>query len=102
MGIAGSAAAIKICVITAGIKKCKLIIMKKKTKHDKIALLAKTRFNTVEVLISKDLIDSNISHDEFISVHNVFKEYDDMKEETKICNKYVRYNQADTISFVSA
>ena len=44
-------------------------------------LLAKNKLNTVEVLISKALIDSNISDNEFIVINNVLKEYDDMKEE---------------------
>ena len=35
----------------------------------------------MEVLISKALIDWNISHDESVLIHNVLKEYDDMKEE---------------------
>ena len=35
----------------------------------------------MEVLISKALINSNISHDEFALV-NVLKEYEDMKIET--------------------
>ena len=45
VGIASSAAIIKICVITAGIKSCKSIIKKKKKKHDKIVLLGKTKLN---------------------------------------------------------
>ena len=49
-------------------------------------MLAETKLNTEEVLISKALIDSNISHDEFVSVNNVLKEYDDMKEEIKTSN----------------
>ena len=44
-------------------------------------LLAKNKLNTVEVLISKAFIDSNISDNEFIVINNVLKEYDDMKEE---------------------
>ena len=40
VGIASSAVGIKICAITAAIKKYKSIIMKKK-KHDKIALLGR-------------------------------------------------------------
>ena len=32
-------------------------------KHDKIVLLAKTKLNSREVLISKALINSNISHE---------------------------------------
>ena len=55
-------------------------------KHDKIVLVAKTKSNTTEDLISKTLIDSNISHDEFVSVNNVLKEYDDIKEEIKNSN----------------
>ena len=39
IGIASSAIGLKICAITAGIKKYKSIIKKK--KHDKIILLAK-------------------------------------------------------------
>ena len=48
-------------MITTGIKKCKSIINKKKKKYDKISSLAKFKLNSVEVLISKALIDSNIS-----------------------------------------
>ena len=56
--------------------------MKKKkiNKHDKIVLLNITKLSTIEVLISKALIDSNISHYEFASLDNVLKEYDKMKE----------------------
>ena len=42
IGILSSAIGLKICAITAGIKKCKSIIKKKK-KHDKIVLLAKAK-----------------------------------------------------------
>ena len=50
-------------------------------KHDKIVLPAKAKPN--KVLISKALIDSYISHDKFVLVKNVLKEYDDLKEEIK-------------------
>ena len=64
--ITSSAVGIKICAINAGIKKYKSIIKKKKKKHDKIVLLGKSKLNTIEVLISEALIDSYISHDEFV------------------------------------
>ena len=35
--------------------------------------LRKTKLNTIEVLISKDLIDSYISHKEFVSANNVLR-----------------------------
>ena len=82
VGITSSARGLEICVVTAGMKKYKSIIKKKKNKHDKIILLAKYKLNSIEVLISKVLIDSNITHDEFVSTNNVLKEYDNMKEET--------------------
>ena len=44
-------------------------------------MLAKSKLNSLEVLISKELIDSNISHDEFVLINNVPKEYGNMKEE---------------------
>ena len=58
MGITSSAIGLKICVITAGIKKYMSIIKKKEKKHVKIVLLAKYKLNSIEVLISKALIDS--------------------------------------------
>ena len=42
-------------------------------------LLGKGNLNNIEVLISKALIDSYISHDEFVSVNNVLREYDEVK-----------------------
>ena len=83
IGITSSAIGLKICAITARIKKYKSIIKKKKKKHDKIVLLAKSKLNSIEVLISKASIDSVISHDEFGLINNVLKEYNDMKEEMK-------------------
>ena len=64
----------------------KSIIKKKRKKHDKIVLLAKSKLNSIEVLISKALIDSNISHDEYVLINNVPKECYDMKEEMKNFN----------------
>ena len=87
IGITSSAATIKMSVITAGIKNYKSIIKKKKKKHDEIVLLAKTKLDSVEELISEALIDSNFSYDEFVSINNVQKEYDDMKEEIKNSNE---------------
>ena len=71
LGITSFATGLKICVIAAGIEKYKSIINKKKKKHDKIVLLAKSKLNSIEVLIYKVLIDSVMSHDKFVLMHNV-------------------------------
>ena len=79
IGITSSSIGLKICAITVGIKKYKSIIKKKKKKHDKILLLAKSKLNSIEILISKSLIDSVIIHDEFVLINNVLKGYNQMK-----------------------
>ena len=61
----------------------KSIIKKKEKKNDKIVLLAKTKSISIEVLISKALINSNISHDEYVLINDALKEYNDMKREIK-------------------
>ena len=87
VGTTSSAITVKISVITAGIKKYKSTIKIKKKKHDQIVLLPKPMLNTIEVSVCKAFIDSNISLDKFLSVNNLLKEYDDMKEEIKNSNK---------------
>ena len=54
-------------------------------------LLGKTLLNTIEVLISKTLIDSYISHDKIVSVNNVLREYNAMKEEIQNPETSVKY-----------
>ena len=56
VGITSSAVAIKMYATTAGIKKYKSIIKKKKKKHDEIVLPGKAKLNTIEVLISNRLM----------------------------------------------
>ena len=72
----------KIYPITSEIKKYNSMI-KKKGKNNKIALLANGKLNTKEVLISRALINTNISHDEFVSVNNLLREYDDIEKAAK-------------------
>ena len=64
------------------------MIKKTKKDHDQIVLLAKSKINSIELLISKALIDSNISHDEFVLTNNVQKEYDEMKEHSLLKNLF--------------
>ena len=47
--------------------------MEKKKNRDEIVLLRKYKLNIIEVLISKALVDSYISHDKFVSVNNVLR-----------------------------
>ena len=49
-------------------------------------MLTQAKLYTIEVLESKILVDLNISLDEFMSMNNVLKEYDNMKEKRKNSN----------------
>ena len=53
---------------------------KRRKSMIEFVLLVKTKLNTIEVLVSKALIDSYINHDEFVSINNVLREYKEMKE----------------------
>ena len=90
-GITSSAVGIKFITITAAIKKYKSFIKKKKKNHDKIVFLGKDKLNTIEVLISKALVESYISHDKFVSVNNILREYNEIKEEIKNRETSVEY-----------
>ena len=46
-------------------------------------MLSKTKSNIIDVLISRALIGSYISNEEFTSIDNVLKKYNDMKEKVK-------------------
>ena len=83
VGIASSLVGLKVCAITAVIKKYESLIKEKKKKHDEIVLLGKTKLNIIEVIIFKFLIDFCISYEELLPVTNKLREYYEMKEEIK-------------------
>ena len=43
-------------------------------------MLAKSKLNSIDTLISQALINSNISHDEFVLINDVLKGFYDMIE----------------------
>ena len=42
----------------------------KKEKHNKILMLARSKLNSIEIKISKALINIEISHDDFMTIIN--------------------------------
>ena len=49
-------------------------------KHNKIVMLAKSKLNSIESLMSQALIDLDISHEEFKTIVNEKEKYEQMKE----------------------
>ena len=52
-------------LLTGSIKKLLNITRKKKKRHDQILVLAESKFNSIETLISQVLNNLDISHEEF-------------------------------------
>ena len=60
------------------------LIKKRKKKHNKIIVLAKSKLNTIDTLLSSALNDSEISHEEFTNIINEENIYEIIKENIKI------------------
>ena len=52
----------------------------KKKKHSKIIMLAKSKLNSIETLMSQALIDLDISHEELKTIVNEKEKYEKMTE----------------------
>ena len=79
-GLANASFTLVFSLTTGIIKKLLKITRKKKKKHNKIIMLAKSKLNSIETLISQALIILDISHEEFKTIVNEKEKYEKMKE----------------------
>ena len=79
-GKASASLTLIFSVATGIIKKLLSMTRKKKKMYDKILMLARSKLNSIETLISQALIDMDISHEEFITVLKEKDIYDMMKD----------------------
>ena len=68
---------------TGIIKKLLSITRNKKKKHDKILMLAKSKLDSIETLVSQALIDREISHEKFNAIIREKQNYERMKENVR-------------------
>ena len=80
IGIATASLTLYFSLTTGIVKKLLNITRNKKKKHDKILMLAKSKLNSIETLISQALIDMEISHEEFITILKEKDKYEKMKD----------------------
>ena len=66
--------------LTKGIIKKLPSITRNKKKHYQILTLAKSKLDSIESLVSKALIDMEISHEEFNAIIREKQKYERMKE----------------------
>ena len=79
-GIASTSFTLIFSLTTGIFKKLLSTAKKKKKMHDQILMLAKSKFNSIETLISQVLNDMEISHEEFITIFKEKDRYEKMKE----------------------
>ena len=80
VGIASASLTLIFSLTTGIVKKLLNITRNKKKKHDKILMLAKSKLNSIETLISQALINMDISHEELVTIFNEKDKYDKMKD----------------------
>ena len=87
VGIASASLTLFFSLTTGIVKKLLNITRNKKEKHDKILMLAKSKLNSIETLISQALIDMEISHAEFVTILKEKDKYEKMKENFRTENE---------------
>ena len=68
VGIASASSTLIFSLTTGTVKKLLSTSRNKKKKHDKIFVLAKSKLNSIETLISQAVTDMEISHEEFFTI----------------------------------
>ena len=86
VGIAGASLTVIFTVKTGIVKKLLNITRKKKKKHNKIIVLARSKLNIIETLISQALIDFEISHDEFSKIIYEKNNYEQIRDNIRSVN----------------
>ena len=79
VGIASANFTLIFSLTTGIVKKSR----NKKKKRDKNHMLAKSKLNSIETLVSQALIDMEISHEEFIAIFKEKDKYETMKENAR-------------------
>ena len=87
VGIASACLTLFFSLTTAIVKKLLNIRRNKKKKHDKILMMAKSKLNSIETLVSQALIDMEISHEEFITILKEKDKYEKMKDNLRSENE---------------
>ena len=87
VGIASASASLIFSLATGIVKKLLSTIRNKKRKHDKIFMLAKSKFSSIETWISQALIEMETSGEEFVTILKEKDNYEKMKENLRSENE---------------
>ena len=79
VGIVSASFTLIFSLLTGSIKKLLSMARNKKKKHDKILMLAESKFNSIETLISQAVNNLDNSQEEFLMILNEKDKYEKMK-----------------------
>ena len=79
VGIVSASFTLIFSLATEIVKNLLNMTINKKKKHNQLLILAKSKFNSIETLISQALGDLDISHEEFIMILKEKDKYKKMK-----------------------
>ena len=80
VGKASACLSLTFSLSTGLVKKLSKTTRNKKKKHNKIAMLARSKLNSIESEIYEALINNQISHEEFMTIINEERNYRELKE----------------------
>ena len=80
VGIVSASLSLAFSISTEIVKKLLKTARNKKKKHNKIVMLARSKFTSIESKISEALINNEISHEVFMTIINREKKYRELKE----------------------
>ena len=98
VGIASAIFTLIFSQTTAIIKKLLRITRNEKKKHDKILILAKSKLNNIETLVSQALTDMEISQEEIIAGFKEKDEYEKMKENVRGVSKKQEHLRLNSVN----
>ena len=75
VGIASASFSLAFSISTGIVKKLLKTTRNKKKKHNKVAMLARSKLNSIESKIYEALINNEISNEDFITIINQEKKY---------------------------
>ena len=87
VGLASASFSLVFFISTGIIKKLSKTTRSKKKKHNKIVMLPRSKLNSIEKKISEELINSEINHEEFMTIINEETKYWELKVIIRMMNR---------------
>ena len=97
VGIARASLTLIFSQTTGMVKKLLNITRNKKKKHDKILMLAESKLNSIETLISQALTNWDLSHEEFARILEGKDKYEKIKENLRSENEEYKIMRLSSI-----